>query len=341
MADLADEGGTALDIDSMVDEIGEGLGFGNDDPDQGDEADPPPETPAPKAPAATEPSNSDPDAKVTDPVTPPTPVESVAEAPKTWRKEAAAVWATLPSEAKNEILKREQDIFQGLEGYKADAGFGKSIKQVLAPFEAVMRAQNMDPAKTIGGLVNYHHQVGTSTPDRKASLLIQMAKNYGVNLVTETVGEPPYIDPTVLDLQNQLRAVQSELSESANSRRAALVETTSKQVDEFASKAENVYFNEVADDIANLIAKGVSTTLQDAYDKAVWANPVTRAKEIARSTAEATAKSTAEAKARATAAKSAIGANVKTTAKSGRTAAPTGSIDDTLAETLANIQSRG
>ena len=46
------------------------------------------------------------------------------QAPKTWRPEAAAKFATLPPEVQQEVLKREEDIFKGLEGYKADASIG-------------------------------------------------------------------------------------------------------------------------------------------------------------------------------------------------------------------------
>lgn len=334
MADPTEESGTALDISSMVDEIGEGLGFEVEDSPKLGTDDVELDVEAPK----TEEESTDTEATLKA-ETP--PVDAAAEAPKTWRKEAAAVWANLPSEAKNEILKRENDIFQGLEGYKVDANFGKSIKSVLQPFEAAMRAQNMDPVRTVGGLVEYHHRVATGAPSQKADLLIKMARDYGVDLVQANAENAPYIDPTVLELQNQLQAVQSQLSEGTARRQAELVQTTTKQVDDFASKPENVYFNEVADDIANLIQKGVALNLQDAYEKAVWANPVTRAKEIARTTAEATSKAAEEAKARAANAKASLAANVKTTAKSGRTAAPTGSIDDTLNAAYANITSRG
>ena len=54
----------------------------------------------------------------------------------------------------------------------------------------------------------------------------------------------------------------------------------SKIVDDFAKDPAHPYFDELADEIALQIKAG--KTLQDAYETAVYANPVTRAKELAR-----------------------------------------------------------
>lgn len=54
----------------------------------------------------------------------------------------------------------------------------------------------------------------------------------------------------------------------------------SKIVDDFAKDPAHPYFDELADEIAVQIKAGKE--LQEAYDTAVWANPVTRQKELAR-----------------------------------------------------------
>jgi hypothetical protein len=75
--------------------------------------------------------------KVAAPTTAPVvtdPTASALQAPKTWRPEAAAKFSALPPEVQQEVLKREEDIFKGLEAYKADAGIGKAVKSVLQPY---------------------------------------------------------------------------------------------------------------------------------------------------------------------------------------------------------------
>ena len=73
------------------------------------------------------------------------PAASTLQPPKTWRPEAAAKFAALPPEVQQEVLKREEDIFKGLESYKADASIGKALKGVVQPYLQVFQSQGIDP----------------------------------------------------------------------------------------------------------------------------------------------------------------------------------------------------
>lgn len=329
-----------FDMDNAVAEIGSGLGFG-DSPDSGSD-DVELDVAAPVA--ADESATETPAEPVADAEQPTVAAEPADAPPKTWRKEASAHWAALPSEIKAEVLKRESDIFQGLETYKVDAGYGKSVKAVVAPYEAILKANNMDPVQTIGGLMNSHYLLATGTPQQKAELFQRIAKDYNVDLAQfapQPAGDAPYIDPTVAALQKQLQTVQSQLDVTAQTQLAQRRAEVTKAVDAFATDTKNVYWAEVANDMAALLAKGTAGTMQEAYDKAVWLNPVTRAKEIARTTAEANAKAAAETAAKLAKVKAATAANVRTKARTGSAATPLGSLDDTLEASLADIRSRG
>lgn len=330
-----------FDISAAVDDIGSGLGLDLPEPKAEDDDVPlevtASETETPVAATTETPAATETPA----PATPTTPVD---EAPKTWRKEASATWAALPSEAKAEILKREADIFQGIESYKVDATFGKSMKQAIAPFEQILAQNNMDPATTIKGLMSSHYLLATGTPEQKANLFRSFAKDYGFDLSLlapqQPAGEPPYIDPAVAALQQKLSSVESELSQARQARLNESRNSISKQVGSFAEDPKNIYFNDVAEQMAGLIQSGVAGTVQDAYEKAIWLNPVTRAKEATRIATEQAATAQAAAAAKLATAKAATAANVKTRAKSGSATTPLGSLDDTLSEALANIKSR-
>jgi hypothetical protein len=86
---------------------------------------------------------------------------------------------------------------------------------------------------------------------------------------------------------------------------------------------------------------GLAKDLPEAYEKAVYANPTTRQKEIDRLTAEKTsAKLTPKRISVKTKVASSTADQIRTTPKSRDGTVPTGSMDDTLSETLAAIQSR-
>lgn len=327
-----------FDVGAAVDEIGSGLGFGTTEEKADDDV-----VLDVVAPAAEEKP-----AEVTDPApaVEVKPVVAVDEAPKTWRKEASATWAALPSEAKAEILKREADIFAGIESYKVDATFGKSVKQVVAPFEGILKQNNMDPVQTINGLLNSHYTLATGTREQKENLFRLLAKDYQIDIASlipsgQQAGEPPYIDPAVADLRQKLAGVESELTQARQARLNESKANISKQVASFAEDPKNIYFNELSEDMASLVQRGIAGTLQEAYEKAIWLNPVTRAKEASRIATEQATAAQAAAKAKVATAKAATAANVKTSAKSGSATAPLGTLDDTLASALAEIKSRG
>ena len=257
-------------------------------------------------------------------------------APKTWRPEAAAKFATLPPEVQQEVLKREEDMFKGLEGYKADATIGKTLKSVVQPYLHIFQAQGVDPMQQVSDLMRAHVALATGTPEQKTQFFQKLAQDYAVDLG----GEAPYTDPQVTGLQKQLADLQSRLNGREQQEATQARTKLQAEIDTFAADPTHQYFDEVATDIAGLLRSGAAKDLQDAYDKAIWANPITRAKEQARLTAEAEAKAKAEAAEKAKQARKAAGANVKSSAKVASGTAPLGSIDDTLNAALAGIKSR-
>ncbi len=112
-------------------------------------------------------------------------------------------------------------------------------------------------------------------------------------------------------------------------------------MDAFASDPAHPYFGEVSEDMLVFLRSGMK--LDAAYEKAVWGNPVTRAKEIARTAAEATTKAETERLEKVRKAREASGANLISSARPGRAATPQRGLDkmtDTLAETFKSIQAR-
>lgn len=344
-------GGAASDfnMDSALDSISEGLGFDtvgtDDDTDTsgepaGDDADadesavagdPPADESA--APAGDKPEGEAP------PADPAAAAAAGLEPPKTWRPEAAAKWATVDPEVRAEILKREADMFKGLETYKADATTGKAFQQVVEPFKQLLARDNLDPVQMTQQLMSAHVALTLGTPEQKTEYIQWIAKTYGVPLQAVPDAEAPYVDPEVKALRDELNSVKSNLNAEAQRRTNEIRQQMAAKIEAFATNPAHPYFDEVSADITKLLKTGME--LEEAYEKAVWANPVTRAKELDRVTAEKAAKAQAEAKAKAEAARKATAANVKTKAKQASGTAPLGSLDETLKEAFRAISSRG
>lgn len=108
-----------------------------------------------------------------------------------------------------------------------------------------------------------------------------------------------------------------------------------KEVEAFASEHE--FFDDVADDIVPFINAGA--TLQEAYEKAIWANPVTREKEIARLEKDKQEKLEKEKQEKLEKARKARSTNVKSDTAKAPTG-PKGKMFDDLDDLYAEIQSR-
>jgi hypothetical protein len=235
--------------------------------------------PAPAAAAPTGPS----------PAPAPNTPFSADKAPHTWTPAIQAKWAALDPEVRAEIAKRENDMVKGIAQYKGASDLAKDLATALRPVIPDLQRHQVTPQTFIGNLTAAHVALSNHNvpmEQRAAQALQYLKTSYGIDLVAEIkkipAQEEAFVDPQVKGLRDQITSLQSRLDEG-DSRTAAQIRTSlSNEVMAFASDPANLHFNDVADDIALLLhgsrAAGQPLSLKDAYDKAVYANPLTRAK---------------------------------------------------------------
>jgi len=264
----------------------------------------------------------------------PAPDGTPTDAPKTWRKDAAAEWAALSPTVKAEILKREEDMYRGLEGYKQEATVGRNVGNILSPYLPELQRRGIDPGQNLQVLLQFQHTLQTGTPDQKLGLLQQIAQEFGVSLGDADAGA--YSDPAVSALRRQVEELTTAQQQHLARQQEAERTRIASEIDAFASDPKNIYYNDVADDMAKLIRAGVATNLTDAYAKAIGFNVEVKAKEQARLLAEHDKQKVAEAKK----AQQATAANLKTSQRKARQTTSPRTIDDTLKDTLRSIRER-
>lgn len=262
----------------------------------------------------------------------------VVEAPKSWSKEIAPEFTKLAKPVQEYIRKREEDFTNGITQYKQAADYARAVHSVVQPYMAHLQSRGVDVPTAMRALLNADYTLSTADPDKKAALFTKLMQDYGVD--PAKLGKlPAEPDPNTKALTDRLAKTEGVLNEFQTAQIEERRKEVVKAVDKFAADPKNLYFAELSDDIVKLINAGY--TLEEAYDKAVWANPVTRAKEQVRtskSAEEARKKAASEA---ALAAKKAAKANVKETPSN--RSAPTsllGSMDDTLRSTMRKINER-
>lgn len=263
-------------------------------------------------------------------------------APKTWTKDAIADWATIPARAQQEILKREEDMFRGLEEYKGAAALGKSYDAVVEPYRAALAAEGVDPVQLFNSFATNHWLLSRGTPEQKMSIVTNLIKGYGIDIdaLSNNFANQPYVDPTITALESRIAAFEQREQNQNRASEQARSQEVQSSVAAFAADPANTYFEQVADLIPGLLKGGMAKTLPEAYEQAIMLNPTTRAAEMARLQAEATAATAKVDAEKLTQARAASAGNVRTIAKAKDGTVPVGTIDDTMEETMAKIRAR-
>lgn len=264
-------------------------------------------------------------------------------APKTWTKEALAEWAKIPPLAQQQIMKREEDMFKGLAEYKGRAEVGDRYSEVVQPYDVILKAEGVDPIELFKNFAGNHYLLRRGTQEQKLSVFKNFVDFYRIDIpsLIGMIDNAAEVDPNTRALRERLDRIEAQ---NRSAQTAVLEEQRAKvsaEVEAFSSDPANIYFQEVAADVAALLKSRVATTLKDAYERAVYSNPVTRQKELDRLTAENQTKAqqlTAEQIAKA---RKATGANIDIKPRTKGATVPVGTMDDTLNETMAAIAARG
>jgi hypothetical protein len=273
------------------------------------------------------------------------------QAPRTWRKDAADAFPNLPPMIQQEILKREQDIFRGIEQYKTHAQVGQVFDDALKSFVPLFQRYNLNPADAAKRALTAHFNLTLSSPATKVEIAKSLLSDYGISLDSlgvsaEGATGQPAMSPLHAQEIEHLRAQLSQVSETTAAMQRRHLEQIHAQikgdVEKFASDPANLYFNELTEDMEQLIRSGAATDLPSAYEKAIWLNPVVRAKEIARQSTQQSASTGAATAAKVNDAKRATAVNVRTQGHpTGGISEPVGDMDDTIQRTLNAIKARG
>jgi len=152
---------------------------------------------------------------------------------------------------------------------------------------------------------------------------------------------PAAVDPAVKELRERLDRTEQALTARQTAELEQRRVKTMNEVNEFAADKAHAYFEDVADDIIVLLKTGLD--LPTAYEKAVWANPVTRQKEIERINAESGSARTKKAQEEAAKAKAATVANIRNRDTQRTPTEPRATmrnLDDALRDSMREINSR-
>jgi hypothetical protein len=249
----------------------------------------------------------------------------------------------VPPDIQAEILKRETDMNAGLQHYVPRAKIGDAFAKMVEPFADTYVKNGIAAVQLVPALLQTHAMLTWGSPEQKVAIFQQLAKDIGIDPTKLDAGGGAVnpLLPQIQGLQQQIATLMQGQQGVASALYQNRVGEAEQEITAFMSDtAAHPYFNELIDDIRQLFDRGAVKTLPEAYEKAVYLNPVTRGKEIDRLASAAADKKTKERSDHAARARKATSANVRSSEQSGAAPARLGTIDDTLAKALADIHGR-
>jgi len=287
----------------------------------------------------------------------PSPAEAdpqFSRAPSTWRNESKAKWNDIDPVIREEIVKREADYGREINKHHTDAAYGRGVQQSLQPYMPMINASGKTPNEVVTSMLDAHYRLANANPQQKAELLLQTASQFGADMSImqqEYNPEQNALQQAMYPIQQEVQQLRQQISQQSNQAQQFEQTQAISTIDAFDNatdengNAKFPYFETVRNDMADLIerseSRGQQLSLEEAYESAIWAAPELRQTLLANQQTNSVEANRKEVAAKAKAAKKAAGVNLTQTGSYDENPPiPTGTVNDTLSQTLAEIKSR-
>lgn len=270
--------------------------------------------------------------------------------PPGWTKAAKAAWNNLPPEVIESVAKREQEVSDGFREYgekvKKFEGIEKDYNEINRSFqgrEPELQRLGVSKAQVVSQMFQWIDALSHSDRNYARSQLIQLGKNYGIDLSTPTTVTkkedkevstlPPEFQEFASNLDNKFKTIEDKITTDARQRAEQQTRAQQEAANQFVANwaKDKPHFQTVRQAMFGLLQSGSiplkdgQLDLDEAYNQAVYANPVTR-EAIKKEAEEAEAKK-ADAEKREKELKQLRKVNkAKTASSSISTRAPTGGV---------------
>lgn len=278
----------------------------------------------------------------------------INRAPSSWKPAAKAAWDQIPADIRAEIQRRESDFLAGQSQLIPDAQLGKTLRNVIAPYQPMIAAEGGTPEGAVNELFRTASALRFGSMETRIGTLRNIATRYGVPLEAlapvQQQGEGAqqvYRDPRL----DQFLAEQQRQDQERQAREQAQAQAQSQQLTQFADtwmreadtqgKPLRPFVENVQSEMLALIPRvreqnpnlSYADVLQQAYERAVLANPETAKIVMEQKLAALEAQRKAENQRRVDEAKKASSVNVPRRASVPSPAKP-GSMEETIREGL-------
>lgn len=210
--------------------------------------------------------------------------------PSTWKPQVRGEWEKLSPNVRAEIHRREADFQNGQAQLLPDARLGNAMRAVTEPYRAIIEQSYGSPDRAMQAFLQTAGTLQLGTPQQKLAEIVRISQQFGIDLnQLSGQGEPQtqqqsFSDPRVDHLLQQMRQ-QDEQRRNSEQRSLETMANAWMNEKDAQGQPKRQYLADVMPEMSVLIqqikqANPLLThvqVLEQAYDRAVWANPDTRA----------------------------------------------------------------
>lgn len=217
-----------------------------------------------------------------------------SRAPESWRKDIRDKhWNTLPPAVQGEILRRETQVNSALRSSAEARKFQEDANILYESYKDVFDYEAAPPTQTLMNVMGALRALRFAQPTQKAQLMAQFVQGFGVDVqmldqaLAYLYGNSPQQSPTqgveqVVAQQlapvHQYISQREQAAERQRTQRQQQIEYNLQvEVDKFAADPANEYFEQLREDMANIMEasanRGQRMTLSEAYQRAATIYP--------------------------------------------------------------------
>ncbi len=218
------------------------------------------------------------------------PVEPEERAPVAWKGAAKQKWAEVPSEVRQEVVRREREVNDVLRESVASRQFQDAFQQTIAPFQQFIAADGSDPLTATRNLMQTAAVLRVGSPQQKAQTVAQIVQQFGVDIETldgVLAGAPAqpgnggaippqvdqYINQRLAPVQQFVSGLQQRVQQHNQTQQTEIA----SEVDAFENNDQYPFFEDLREDMALLFERAdqrsEELTLEKAYEQAARMNP--------------------------------------------------------------------
>ena len=204
---------------------------------------------------------------------------STKRAPEAWSPEAREYWKDIPEEAKKEIIRHNQLIYDTLDKTTEERKFARAVAQTVQPYREMIEQDGSNVVRSIGQLMDTAKRLRTSPGHEKATLVAGLIKQFGVDvqqLDRALTGLPVQADPIAQRIEQEMAPVrqwQQQMAQQQQVQQQQQDQELQKKVNDFY-QTDPEFLNDVQQKLVEIYDGQMP--LQDAYEEACWSTPSVR-----------------------------------------------------------------